>query len=260
MELEPSGTREFPTASAGNGDIAADILRHTRCGTVDILGTLRSNHDIPIPAFPPSRLENFLSGTSGAPPREQLLRALARVAGSPGASADRSALDIGCGPGKEALELLRAGFRVTALDPFQSMLDATSELVAREAPSLRARLELVLDSAEGFEPTLATRRFDFVHAGFVLPFVRADRFAAVFDAIRTSMPHGAVFAGQFFGAHDEFIVEAEPGTMVHHSAAKIDALFAEFDFLEREEIRRDGHIGRGRAKHWHVHHVVAQRR
>ncbi|MEY3026869.1 MAG: hypothetical protein RLZZ238_1766 [Planctomycetota bacterium] len=225
----------------------------------DILSPVDPNGDIPVPAFPRTRLESFLAGTDGAPPRQQLVHALRLVDGGRGAERELTALDIGCGPGKEALELLRFGFRVTAIDPFRSMLDATTHLVARSAPALGDRLEPILDTIEGFAPRLRQRRYDLVHAGFVLPFVRASDFPGVFDAIRASLNPGSIFVGQLFGEHDEFVVQAEPGTMVHHSSADIDGLFEGFDILVREEVRRDGHIGRGRAKHWHVHHIISRR-
>ena len=69
-----------------------------------------------VPAFDAERCAQFLAGTEGAPPRAQLMQAFAMWRGEAAAKGGR-ALDLGCGPGREVIELLRAGFEVVARDP-----------------------------------------------------------------------------------------------------------------------------------------------
>jgi hypothetical protein len=80
------------------------------------------------------------------------------------------------------------------------------------------------------------------------------------DAIVSSLKPCGVFAGQFFGPNDEFVRAASPSDMTSHTAAEITAIFQDWEVIEREEVDRDGCIGRGASKHWHVHHVVALKR
>ena len=58
----------------------------------------------------------YLAGNEGAPPREHLVRAVSLGGRWSGLGKPR-ALDIGCGPGRETLFLLRAGYEVVAFDP-----------------------------------------------------------------------------------------------------------------------------------------------
>jgi hypothetical protein len=95
----------------------------------------------------------------------------------------------------------------------------------------------------------------------VLPFVESALFADAFRAIAASMREGGVFVGQFFGPDDQFVREAAPGAMTSHTREEVDAILRANALvaLHSEEARRDGKIGRGRSKFWHVHHVIARR-
>jgi tellurite methyltransferase len=212
-------------------------------------------HPHEIPSFDSTRCAAYLDGTREAPPREQLLRAVRLLPeGRRG-----SALDIGCGPGKEVVELLRAGFQVTAIDPYQSMVDLTESRVLEHAPAARARLGVTCARIEDFAPNLPASGFDLVHAGFVLPFVAARNFERVFDALRTCVAPSGLFAGQFFGPDDEFLRTSPAGSMTSHRAGEVPPLLRGFEIIEHQEVNRAGFIGSGRPKWWHVHHVIARR-
>jgi len=196
----------------------------------------------------------YLEGTEGSPPRQLLLDALAEIR-----SDGRRALDLGCGPGREVLALLEAGFSVVALDPYPVMLDRTRALVAERRPQDAHRVRLVEATLEEWAGELAPASFDLVHAGFVLPFVRTAHFDDAFARLAASVAPGGVLVAQFFGPDDEFIRNAAPGAMSTHDAVAVDRLLADFETISREEVNREGNVGRGRAKWWHVHHVVARR-
>ncbi len=183
-----------------------------------------------------------------------------RVAG-PNAEAVASrpaAFDIGCGPGREVVLLLERGFEVTAIDPYGSMIDLTTEAIRARDPDWLRRCHLHVCTLEEIAADLPTGEFDIVHAGFVLPFVRSSAFPMCFEALHRSLRANGLFVAQFFGPDDQFVREAEPGTMTAHTAAELDTLLAQFAVLQREEVRREGRIGRGRPKFWHVHHVIAR--
>lgn len=196
----------------------------------------------------------YLEGTEGSPPRQLLLDALAEIR-----SDGRRALDLGCGPGREVLALLEAGFSVVALDPYPVMLDRTRALVAERRPQDAHRVRLVEATLEEWAGELAPASFDLVHAGFVLPFVRTAHFDDAFARLVGSIVPGGVLVAQFFGPDDEFIRSAAPGEMSAHDAEAVGRLLADFETISCEEVNRAGNIGRGRAKWWHVHHLVARR-
>ena len=59
---------------------------------------------------------------------------------------------------------------------------------------------------------------------------------------------------------DEFIRTTEAGGMTAHHAHELPSLLDDFDILAHEEVNRQGSIGRGIAKWWHVHHVIARKK
>ena len=222
-----------------------------------------------VPGFHGERYDSYLAGTEGAPPRDLLMRALQIL----GPEAPATALDLGCGPGREIPPMVRRGMRVTAVDPYADMIRRSRALLeqafpatgpdsgepsAAMAPGCHA-VEFVQCTLEDLAPGLRPRHFGLIHAGFVLPFVRPSRFMAAFAALRESLAPQGLLVAQFFGPDDEFIRGAEPDTMTSHRADELDALLAGLEILHREEVNRAGNIGRGRPKWWHVHHVIARR-
>ncbi|MFM1867833.1 MAG: hypothetical protein RL591_1241 [Planctomycetota bacterium] len=225
-----------------------------------------------VPGFRPDRCAAYLAGTEGSPPRPQLLRAIelvrnmrsaARVAMEPEPTSTCAkppvALDIGCGPGRELVSLLDAGFDVDAFDPYPEMLERARRAIAVVALT-SSRVRLAVGTLEDHAAALERDRYDLVHAGFVLPFVRTAAFDRCWNAVVTSLRNGGVFVGQFFGPNDEFIRTSKLGEMSSHTRDELDRLFADWDVVEREEVDRQGAVGRGVPKWWHVHHIVAKRR
>src|SRR5258708_38245889 len=72
---------------------------------------------------------------AGRPPRQTLLAALERFGGD---ASGRSAVDLGCGEGRDTIALLRRGWRVLAIDAEAA---AIARLVARPGPPPGAALE-----------------------------------------------------------------------------------------------------------------------
>lgn len=210
-------------------------------------------------SFGPDRLGKYLAGTSGAPPRAELVRAIRLDLDGPRPAFRGDALDLGCGPGREARALIEAGFDVLAIDLHESMVEATRSLAGPLAESRGRRLEVVCSRIEDALAALPAARFRLVHAGFVLPFVAAAELPALMANLARVTQPGGLFSGQLFGPDDSFLAESPPGSMNSHPPSELQSLFAGFEILEREEVNRAGLIGRGEAKWWHVHHVIARR-
>lgn len=198
----------------------------------------------------------FLAATRGRDPDPGSLAAIAAARETPGATAEASsapglAIDLGCGSGNETLAMLRAGFRVLAVDALPEAVAMTAERAAAEGFSERCTTA-VADLAALDVPGGAA----LVHARFTLPFVPQADFPRLWSAIRAALAPGGCFAGQLFGPDDQFAREAPPGSMSFHDAAEVSRLVAGLEVLRNEEVAKDGHTALGRPKYWHVHHLL----
>ncbi len=187
----------------------------------------------------------YYDGVAGRPPRPTLIEALDRFGSNPG-----RAVDLGCGDGRDTIELLRRGWLVTAID-------AEPEALAR----LVARADLPPDGV------LSTRctRFeeavwpigDLVNASFVLPLCPPAMFPALWTKIADSLRPGGRFAGQFYGPRDGWADDAAMTIVTEAQARGLLDAYAIERFTEEET---DSVTPRGKPKHWHIFHVVARKR
>ena len=202
------------------------------------------------PASSPRAWRDYYVATAGRPPRPTLLVALDRFATTEGPG---RALDLGCGDGRDTIELLRRGWSVTAID-------AQPEAIAR----LRARADLPVNAlldARCIDFTTADwGEVDLVNASFALPLCPPDVFPALWGKIGKSLVVGGRFAGQFYGPHDDWAQRKDENralTIVDAMAAR--GLFAAYTIELFEEEESDAVTPRGTAKHWHIFHVVARK-
>jgi tellurite methyltransferase len=123
----------------------------------------------------------------------------ARAAAVGNGSADHSAhfaVDLGCGAGRDARELLRAGWRVLAVDREPAAREA---LEAAVEPGLRPRLQIHIEDLA----TVAIPPCDLVNASLCLPFLAPDAFHPTWRRIVAALQPGARFAAMLFGDRDE---------------------------------------------------------
>jgi len=185
----------------------------------------------------------YYDQTAGRPPRRTLLVALERFAHT------GRAVDLGCGEGRDALELLRRGWRVLAIDAEPKAL----ERLARR-PDLPAQ-GLLETRCQRFEEA-AWPRVDLVNASFALPLCAPERFAEVWARIGRSLKPGGRFSGQLFGVRDDW--SGTDGITCHDRAA-VERLLAGFAVELFEEEETDTLTPRGERKHWHLFHIVARK-
>lgn len=189
----------------------------------------------------------YYAATADRPPRRTLLEALARFAPS---TAPRVAVDLGCGDGRDTIELLRRGWSVLATDA---------------EPAAIERLQKRADLPAGARLSCLCQRFedatwppaDLVNASFSLPLCPPDRFSELWQRIVASLKPGGRFSGQLYGDRDGWA--GRPG-MTHMSRAAAERLLADLRVELFEEEETDTLTPRGgKPKHWHIFHVVAQR-
>jgi tellurite methyltransferase len=190
--------------------------------------------------------QEYYQRTSGRPPRRTLLFA-AELFGP--AEGKLSAIDLGCGEGRDTIELLRRGWRVIAIDAEASAID---RLETRRDLPRRAALDAICGRFE----IVRWPKNDLVNASFALPLCPPDKFPDLWQRVLRSLKPGGRFAGQLFGERDDWFGEAG---MTHHDRAAVERLRAglEVELLEEEEV--DAVTPHGKPKHWHIFHIVARK-
>jgi SAM-dependent methyltransferase len=184
---------------------------------------------------------------AGDAPRETLLEALALIEAE--GRAPGAAVDLGCGTGRDTLELLRRGWRVVAVDAEPAAIDALRS--HPDAVEHESALETVVAQFD----EVALPRAELVNASVALPFCRPPVFGAVWAAVCSSLRPGGRFCGHLFGDRDGW---APAPDMTFHSQTEVEALLDGFEIERLDEVEEDGRTAVGDAKHWHVFHVVAR--
>ena len=182
------------------------------------------------------------------PPRRTLLAALDSFgAPPPGARA----VDLGCGDGRDAVEMLRRGWRVLAVDAEPAAL---KQLQAR--PDLPPGAD-VTPIVSRFEEVAMPHGVHLINSSFALPLCEAADFHRLWHDIRASLLPGGRFSGQWYGERDSWV--GRPGiTFVTRPEAR--KLLEGLDIEMFEEEESDSVTPRGNPKHWHIFHIVARKR
>lgn len=195
--------------------------------------------------------ERYYDAVEGLPPRDTLLLALERLeADTLPEEGVRLAVDLGCGEGRDTLELLRRGWRVLAIDAEIAGIERLRARLAGQ-PEIE-RLETLVERFETARWPAAA----LVNSSFALPFCPPERFEEVWGRIAASLPTGGRFSGQLFGVRDGWASDPE---LTFVARSQVEELLQGFTPERLDEVEQDGMTATGRPKHWHLFHVVARR-
>ena len=191
----------------------------------------------------------YYAKTGQRPPRATLCFALDKCAAEPPADGDLLAVDLGCGNGRDTVEILRRGWSVVAID---AEPDALQRLTTRPDLPAAAALTTQLGRFEDLQWPAA----HLVNASFSLPLCPGERFNVLWQRIVDSLLPGGRFSGQLYGDRDEWAGDPE---LTHLSRAEVDTLLADLTVEYFEEEEDDSVTPRGKLKHWHIFHIVARK-
>ncbi len=197
------------------------------------------------------RWARFYKASEGTPAWPALVATLDRFEAETPGTEGRFAIDLGCGAGRDTLEMLRRGWRVLAID---KQPEAIQQVVSVVPDEMRNRLE---GQVAAFEDITSLPQADLVNAAFALPFCHPDHFDTLWAAIVAALPPGGRFVGQLFGDRDEYV--GRPN-MTFHTAEGVQELLKPFDVEHLKEREEDGQTRLGEPKHWHVFSIVARKR
>jgi SAM-dependent methyltransferase len=186
----------------------------------------------------------YYAWSAGRQPRPLLVAACQEL----GTGQGRLAVDLGCGDGTEALELLARGWSVLAVDAQEAGL---AVLRARITATVADRIRVLCSSFTEADLPHA----HLIHAGFSLPFCPPQEFPALWVRIREALAPGGVFAGQLFGIQDSWA--GDPG-MNFHARREVEGLLNGLQILRLQETEHDGHTFSG-PKHWHTFDILARK-
>ncbi len=197
------------------------------------------------------QLKAFLDATENRPPRDTLVAALA-LGPPPG-----RALDLGCGAGCDTVGLLRHGYTVTAVDVHPDAVARTRATVSRAGDELDDRLDTRVASYASLD--VGPGEIALINASFSLPFSEPSEFGSTWNRFATWLAPGGFFVGQLFGDRDEWNGrEGAPSTF--QTRAEVDRLVAPYRVRMLDEVERDGVTAIGTPKHWHVFHLILEKR
>ena len=216
------------------------------------------------PYIPEQGWSAYFDAVDGRPPRETLLDALDRFDSEcprDGRAAPLLAADVGCGEGRDAVELLRRGWHILAVD---NEPEALRRVAARAGAVEPTRLRTLLATYE----TLRLEPVDLVNASYSIPHCSQGVFDPMWDRLTASIRPGGRFAGQLFGTRDDWDGQgAAPGAGWRngrqlHTREEVESLLTRAGLAaERlQEVEEDGSTALGRPKHWHLFHIVARKR
>ncbi len=181
------------------------------------------------------------------PPRRTVVTAL-DLFGTP--DTDALVTDLGCGDGRDVVEMVRRDWNVIAVN---SEPAALQQLAAR--PMTQAgRVTPIAARLEEVPLPIAVK---WVNSSFAMPLCEPPRFGDLWGRIRDALPVGGRFSGQWYGPRDSW--NGRPG-MTFLDRAAAGALLDGFDIEMFEEEEADSVTPRGNPKHWHIFHIVARKR
>lgn len=142
------------------------------------------------------------------------------------------AVDLGFGVGHNALDLLKRGWKITAIDANWEAVARLSERVRKEDPS-NVNMKIVLSRFEDLQAFPPCR---FFLASRSLPFANADNFPLLWQKIKASLKPGGIFCGTFYG--DQHLLEIVPPkqSIMRLTRAQVEDLFKDdFEVLQLSE-------------------------
>ena len=159
-------------------------------------------------------------------------------------------MDLGCGDGRDTVELLRQNWRVLAID-------GEPEAIAR----LRQRQDIdrtyLETRVQRFEDLTLPPDVDLINASFCLPFCPPDQFPELWEEIVMALRVGGRFCGHLFGDRDSWAAYTD---LNHHTRQQIDQLLIPFEVELLDEEEHPGKTALGEEKYWHLYNIVARKR
>lgn len=210
----------------------------------------KSNDNQSINDVAPRRWSDYYKAVANRPPRETLLTALTFFESDIPQAESKTAIDLGCGDGRDTIELLRRNWNVMAID---GELEAINRLLQRSDIDT----ELLQTRVGKFENIQLSSDVNLINASFSLPFCEPKIFPKLWNKIVSGLIPGGRFCGQLFGDRDSWATDP---TINYHTMSDVKLLLQPFEIELLKEEDRNGKTALGNEKHWHIFHIVARKK
>jgi trans-aconitate methyltransferase len=198
------------------------------------------------------KVEPSLWATYNAAQGERPVRDLALDAlEAAGPAAGRLAVDLGCGLGRETDAMLRAGWRVHAVD---WEADTEENLLKTTRPEDRDRLTTQIS---GFAELAELPAAHLVYAGFSIPYIPPATFAGLWGVVSAAVEPGGLFAADLLGVNDSYRAEHE-GEYTFWAEDALRELLDGWELVKFDVEEHDRPAFSG-PHHWHLFHVIARK-
>ncbi|MCJ8278495.1 MAG: class I SAM-dependent methyltransferase [Rivularia sp. ALOHA_DT_140] len=198
----------------------------------------------------PTIWSQYYKAVANRPPRETLLTALSNFELEIPLVQSKIAVDLGCGEGRDTVELLRRSWKVIAIDGQPEAIERLKNRCDIKTQFLETRIAR-------FENIDLPLNVNLINASFSLPFCEPQSFPQLWNQIVSSLIPGGRLSGQLFGDRDSW---ADNSTMNFHTLSKIQLLLKHFEVELLKEEDHPGKTALGEEKHWHIFHIVARKK
>jgi SAM-dependent methyltransferase len=185
---------------------------------------------------------SYYKAIENRPPRKTILTALA------GFEKPGFAIDLGCGTGRDTVEMLQQNWTVLAIDQEYS---AIAQLRNQFHSHHKLTTKVVT-----FEDLKITQPVDLINASFCLPFCSPAAFPRVWKHIFDSLVIGGRFCGHLFGDRDSW---RESRLINCQTRLQVERLLNSYQVELLEEEEHPGETPLGEERYWHVFHIVAKK-
>ena len=174
----------------------------------------------------------YYRATAKWPPANTLVKALELAGVREG---KEFAVDLGCGAGRDTLELLKRGWHVLAMDNEPKAIRfLRTAIPGKYRGRLRTR-------RAAFE-TVKLPKCDLINGSYSLPFCRPESFNDFWRRMVNALRPNGLLVGQLFGVHDEW---ANSTDMTFHTASEVESLSRSLKVEFFEEKEWDGTTASG---------------
>lgn len=164
---------------------------------------------------------------------------------------NKTAIDAGCGTGRDSQYLLSRGYTVHAFDAHQ---DAVETCLTRFEGNPHYSI-----SHSCFSDLTYPACSLFI-ASASLFFCPSEHFAKVWQKINKALVPNGVFCGDLLGINDSWVEADTHPNICAFTKEQVEALFEGYEILYFHERDEDGTTAVGHTKHWHTFSVTAIKR